>query len=108
MRDISLSSDSCRLELCLEHGISGIRCECLRIGPRGIVFHSKFRIELMSGVLVRLECKGGGCASGKVATEGVVVGCREIGSSDFEITIFFELPLANDARECGEALPSWN
>ena len=57
--------------------------------PRGAVFNSPCKLELMSDLIVCVEWPRAGCLCHRMKIEGVVVGCTETGVGCFEITVLF-------------------
>jgi hypothetical protein len=106
MRDISPRITQPELEVCFEQGAVPSRCECLRFEAEGVVFHSPFRFEVLSGVLLSLHRCGTVDCRGDVTVEGVVIDCRTIGPGEFETTVFFDLPLREERPGYCALLPA--
>ena len=102
MRDISPGSTETTPRVCLRKGTGKKWCECLRFEPQGVVFQSGCPFELMCSLQVNLEWDGAGQCGRKVALQGVVIECREVGPASFETTVFFEyLPAGRNPVMCG-------
>jgi len=83
----------------LEYGTDASRCTRFELSENGMCFASRWGFALGMQLGVVLVADGAGARAGRVAVEGVVVGCEEEGAGierTYRTTLFFP--------ECPEAV----
>ena len=88
MRNLTKKYGRQDFQICLQREDRSETCGCLRLESQGVVFHSPRRIELMTDLMVRIECMARQCRC-PLLVEGIVVGCQECARGCFEITVLF-------------------
>lgn len=89
MRDLTIPSARQNPQVSLQRDGKSSPCGCLRFEPRGAVFDSPCKIELMSELIVCIQWRGLGCGCRTMKLGAVVVGCSDTGDGCFEITVIF-------------------
>lgn len=89
MRDLTIPSARQNPQVSLQRDGKSSPCGCLRFEPRGAVFDSPCKIELMSELIVCIQWRGLWCGCRTMKLGAVVVGCSDSGEGCFEITVIF-------------------
>lgn len=119
MFDKTAADDSWRSSISLEDGADEWTCseQQFEISERGISFNSRCGFALGTRLSVTLSFfRAGFGEPGRTCTEGIVVGCEELGRCCYRVTLLF-LDLPEDLRRrlsslaeerATSAVPRWS